>query len=267
MKARSTNNVQLMQAALMQAYTNQLVLLQLASRDNMMKLSHNWSAKAELDKLEVQIVSQEKGSQMIVDQDINNHPTSSELPYQAPVYPHYQQVSQNPLGAPPQPPQTDPGYQTNRPSTIPPQENLLPFVPKQASNYPLTTQNANYIPPHHLGYPPSYNPSSQHAGYQHHSVYPPTAGYHPPAEQEKNYQAPNHSPYQHPNNNRGQGRGRNNNWKRNQDLTSNMMEISNFFVRAKQALSALQRRGRGRGLRRQNHGCNQAPNNNAAPPA
>jgi hypothetical protein len=68
-------------------------------------------------------------------------------------------------------------------------------------------------------------------------------------------------PYARPGNNQNRGRGRNNNNnnRRNQDSTSNMMEIGNFFVRAERALNAIQRRGQGRGSRRQGRGRNQPP--------
>jgi hypothetical protein len=71
MKARAANNTQLMRDTLMQAYTNQLVLLQLVGQEEMMKLSHNWSAKAELNKLEAQMLSQQNSLEMIVNQDVS----------------------------------------------------------------------------------------------------------------------------------------------------------------------------------------------------
>jgi hypothetical protein len=267
MKARAANNTQLMRAALMQAYTNQLVLLQLVGQEEMMKLSHDWSAKAELDKLEAQMLSQQSCSEMIVDQDLSCHPTHLEAPRQAPGYSPYRQATPNPVSFTAPPPPIDQGQQTTQPTTIPPQESSRPFAPEQASVYPHTTQSANQIPPHHLGYPPSYNPSSQHAGYHPQGGYLQPPSYPPPTGTENRYQHPYPSPYRRPNSNQGRGRGRNNNWNRNQDSTSNMMEIGSFFVRAERALNAIQRRGRGRGSRRQHRGHNQAQTNNANPPA
>jgi hypothetical protein len=232
-----------------------------------MKLSHNWSAKAELNKLEAQMLSQQNSSEMIVDQDLVSHPAPLEAPDQAPGYSPYQQATPNHTSFTAPPPPRDQGQQTTQPTTILPQKSSRPFAPKQASAYPPTTQSANHIPPHHLGYPPSYNPSSQHAGYHPQGGYLQPPSYPPPTGTEKLYQPPYPSPYQRPNINRGRGRGRNNNWNWNQDSTSNMMEIGSFFVRAKQSLNAIQRRGQGRGSRRQHKGHNQAQTNNATPPA
>jgi hypothetical protein len=151
MKARAANNTQLMRAALMQAYTNQLVLLQLVGQEEMMKLSHDWSAKAELDKLEAQMLSQQNCSEMIVDQDLTCHPAPLEAPRQAPGYSPYRQATPNHTSFTAPPPPIDHGQQTTQPTTILPQESSRPFAPEQASVYPHTTQSANHIPPHHLG--------------------------------------------------------------------------------------------------------------------
>ncbi|PLW46462.1 hypothetical protein PCASD_06325 [Puccinia coronata f. sp. avenae] len=75
LRARSNNNAQLMRAALMQAYTNQLVLLQLVSQEAMMRLSHQWNAKDELDKLEAKMLSQLQNSNMVIDQDLATQTT------------------------------------------------------------------------------------------------------------------------------------------------------------------------------------------------
>jgi hypothetical protein len=69
-----------MRVALLHAYTNQLVLLQLVSRKNMLKLSQQWSAEDELDKLEDQLLSQ-RNSSMLVDQESAIRPSSTNPPH------------------------------------------------------------------------------------------------------------------------------------------------------------------------------------------
>ncbi|PLW22852.1 hypothetical protein PCANC_28687 [Puccinia coronata f. sp. avenae] len=237
LKARSANNVQLMRAALMQAYHNQLVLLQLVGNKETMRLSHNWNAKDELDKLEARMLSPLQNSHMAIDNDPVNPNQSNELHQSSP-----------------------------HPTTTHQQANLPPSALGTDNHYPSAFQreNSHYIPPHHLGYP--YNPyhtNPQQVGYQGQTEYSPPAGYQPPIENASQQQSRQPNSHTRQGNNQNRGRGRNR--QRNRDSTSNMMEIGNFFVRAERALNAIQRRGRGRRPRRQGRGNNQAPANNAAP--
>jgi hypothetical protein len=267
MKARSDNNVQLMRAALLQAYTNQLVLLQLVGHENMMKLSQQWSAKDKLDKLEAQLVSQHNSS-MIVDQD-----SATRLCVINPL--HSMEAANghlmNPLDSPmmqatgfsPQDHPLSVRHPPNRPhTTLPPPVNLPPSAPRKASHYPTATQseNTHYIAPHHLGFP--YNTHHIPAGHQ-----PHTARNLPQETYRKGMNPLPAEPNQHPQHHR-QGsnpkRGRGRNQQRNQDSTLNMMEIGNFFVRAKQGLNAMQQRGRGRRSRRLGRGHHQGQTGNPA---
>jgi hypothetical protein len=94
--------------------------------------------------------------------------------------------------------------------------------------YPPVTHNPNYIPPHHLGYPPTEH-------------YPPAQSYY-----HNHHQYSNQTPYQRQNNYQANWRSRGqNNWRQPCNNTSNIMEIGKFFVRAEQALNAIQRRSRG----------------------
>ncbi|PLW44502.1 hypothetical protein PCASD_11500 [Puccinia coronata f. sp. avenae] len=266
MKAWAANNFGLMRATLMQAHTSQLILQSMVGLKQMMTLSHQWSAKNELDKLETLKSSMTQTSPMRVDYEATRSlqvPNQSNQTVEDICY-----LKTIPGGSfmpnaclPPPPPLTAPSQLNNLASTIPPLENLQPSVLGQANPYPPLTQsvNDNFIPPHHLGYP--YNTYHTQPEYNHQRDYYPQNGYPPQADyrQQTSHQHRHYTPYACPGNNQNRGRGRNNNNnnRRNRDSTFNMMEIGNFFVRAERALNAIQRRGQGRGSQRQGRGQNQ----------
>jgi hypothetical protein len=250
MKAWVSNNFGLMQATLMQAHTSQLILQLMVGLENMKALSHQWSAKDELDKLKEQKLSTTQASPMRVDPEATRSPLVPSKSNQATKDVSY--LKSIPGGSvmpnaylPPPPPPNVLSQSTNPVSTIFPQENLQPSVLVQANPYPPNTQsvNDNFIPPHHLGYP--YNTYHTQPKYNHPRDYYPQNDYPPQAEyrQQASHQHRQYTPYARPGNNQNRGRGRNNNNRRNQDSTSNMMEIGNFFVQAERALNAIQRRG------------------------
>ncbi|PLW41128.1 hypothetical protein PCASD_11851 [Puccinia coronata f. sp. avenae] len=263
LRARSNNNAQLMRAALMQACTNQLVLLQLVGREAMMRLSHQWNAKDELDKLEAKMLSQLQNSNMVIDQDLATQttPNSSSTLREMLTNPQRNAPSDQVI-QPNAPYLTSPPNETRHsnppPTTLHQQASLPPSAPETDSRYHPASQNVIYqIPPHHLGYP--YNTHHLANQYQVPNKHSPQTGYHYQNENVSHRQ--NNLPRQGNNQNRGRGRNR----QRNRDSTSNMMEIGNFFVWAKRALNAMQQRGRGRRSRRQGRGNNQTQANNPAP--
>jgi hypothetical protein len=159
-----------MQAALMQEYANQLVLLQLVGQEDMMRLSHQWKTKAELDQLEARMLSRLQSSDTVMDSSVEAHPIANDPsgervasschqknpPYdQMLVEPTYQGSTN--LDTPVHHQMNQPPYQQSaHHSTIPPPGSSQQSAPGQGKVYPLTTQSANYIPPVHLGYPPSH---------------------------------------------------------------------------------------------------------------
>ncbi|PLW41773.1 hypothetical protein PCANC_11515 [Puccinia coronata f. sp. avenae] len=73
LKAHSSNDTSLMQTTLTQAHSTQLLLQRLVGFDDMMRLSDNWSAKKELDKLEAEMNAPKKSgpAPMILDKELS----------------------------------------------------------------------------------------------------------------------------------------------------------------------------------------------------
>jgi hypothetical protein len=246
LKARKLNNTSFMKTTLAQAHSSQLLLQRAVGYKEMIKLSHNWDAKEDLDKLEKAIATKSAFVPMIL--DANPMTSSHQKPKEDIAY--LKKVlggSRMPDVFLPPPLQQK---QSQLPSkdlftTTPHQGSLPQSVLGQDNCSPLATQqeNANHIPPHHLGYPPTYDHQYQQGQthtYQS-SQYPQYADN---PQTYLGYQGHNHNhPYQR--NNHYCWRGCRSNWRRPQDATSSMLEIGHFFIRAEQAMNAMQRRGRG----------------------
>jgi hypothetical protein len=143
----------------MQAYTNQLVLLQLVGQEEMMRLSHQWSAKNELEKLEARMMSQRLNSVMVIDNEFVIPLTTNDSTYLMGTTNNYQQNAPSGYMMPPNnlsplfPMPSVPPPSSHPHITLPPQANLPQSGPGMVNPYPPDTQreNMNYIPPHHLG--------------------------------------------------------------------------------------------------------------------
>ncbi|PLW18620.1 hypothetical protein PCASD_23484 [Puccinia coronata f. sp. avenae] len=126
----------------------------------MLRLSHNWNAKEDLTKLEKAIETKAKNpfAPMVLDQDKTNAP----LPSQEEDITYLKQIpgGSNMPNAylPPPMPQNQPPSK-DHPTTSLPQGSSPQFAQGQDNSSPLSTQNqnANNIPSHHLGYPPTYD--------------------------------------------------------------------------------------------------------------
>jgi hypothetical protein len=188
MKAWAANNFGLMRATLMQAHTSQLILQLMVRLEQMMTLSHQWSAKDELEKLEVLKSLMTQASPMRVDPEATRSPLVQNQSNQTVEDIGY--LKSIPGGSampnaylPPPPPPNVLSQSNNLASTIPPQENSQPSVLGQANPYPPNTQSVsnNFIPPHHSGY--LYNTyHTDQPKYNQPRDYYPQNDYHPQAE-------------------------------------------------------------------------------------
>ncbi|PLW15601.1 hypothetical protein PCANC_24120 [Puccinia coronata f. sp. avenae] len=259
LKVRNLNNTSLMKTTLAQAHSSQLLLQRAVGYEEMIKLSYNWDSKEDLDKLEKAIATKSAFVPMILDTDLT---TSSHQKFKEDItylkkVPGGSKMPDAFLPPPPPPPLQQ--QQNQLPSkdlltTTPHQGSSPQFVQGQDNRSPLTTlpENANHIPPHHLGYPPTYDHQYQQGQthtYQS-SQYPQ---YSDNPQTYSEYRGHNHNHlYQRKNQYRWRGHG--SNWRRPQDATSSMLEIGNFFIQAERAMNAMQRRGRGgRGRGNQHH--------------